>query len=332
MAEGGVESQTLVRRALADAPALSLLCAIGAWLAMLVRKAALPSLHGQTDHNLLLKLGMWGEFGANLAAVAGVPALALGLHQYLFLPNPVLSLRRRMLAATFAALTIYVTLFATFLDRAHTTTQMVFFGLGAAHVLAVVLLMGSLAFAHSVADRALVLAIAVMCLFGLMGHVVELFSRTQLELARYSRWLHGLGEIGYLVALVASAVVLSHNDEDRHRSWVRFVTFLVLGACGSAFVLAELSLGADFAVILYHAQRLRLLLEASPLAYGLPLSVATATAVGALASSRSSHRQLAIGTLLLVSGGYLPQAPGQLLVLALGACLISRAVAARAAF
>jgi len=309
----------------AHAPALSLVTAIGAWVALLVQKVTLPALSHSTEHDQLLRIGSWGEFGNNLAAVAGIPALILGVHAFVR-PNPYVRPGRRTLVGGFTLLLTTLTMWATLFDRTQTTREMVLYGLGAAHVLSVLLVMGALSYCRSPFAFGIVTAVAAAGLFGLLGHVLELLAATRLSLGGGAKWMRGIGEVGYLVALISAASYLLRGAHTRRETLSSFVAFLGFGVLCAAFVLASRTLGEDFSLILYHAQRLRLLLDASPLLYALPLALSAAAALGGLLSRYPEQHQLAVGTLLLVAGGYTPRSPVQLLVMALGACLLARAV------
>lgn len=312
----------------ADAPPLSLLAAMGAWAALVIQKIALPMVSRSADHEQLLRVANWGEFGANLAAVAGIPALILGVHAFVR-PSAYVRPGRRTLIGSFTLLLTTMTMWATVFDRSTTTREIVLYGLGAAHVLSVLVVMGALPFCRSGVAYAVVLAAAATGLFGLMGHVLELLAKEHLGLGTGAKWMRGVGEVGYLLTLVSAAGYVLRSAR-RHREWIpSFVTFLIFGVLCAAFVLASRTLGKDFSLIVYHAQRLRLLLDASPVLYAAPLSLGASAALGALLSSDPAQRQVAVGTLLLLAGGYTPRSPVQLLVMALGACLLARSVISR---
>lgn len=314
--------------ALGRTPMLSLVCALGAWGAMIVQKALIPGLHGRVERATLVDLSLAGEFGANLAAVAGAPALMFACYDY-WAPNPVLSLTRRMTVAGLSVIVVGATLFATYFDRTQRIGQMVFYGLGATHLLVVILMMAVVLIASARLDRVLALGMASAGLFGLMGHVADLFSRRHLPLTTTANWLHGFGEMGYLTALLAVAWGLTPTEREGRRGLIRFVTFVILGGCATGLSLAQNALGSDFSLVLYNAQRLRLMLDTTPLFYAVPLSAAAAAAFAGLLARPDNQRQLAVAALLMLAGGYLPQGPVQLLSLALAAMLMSRALAAR---
>lgn len=317
------------RQTLARTPTLSLVAALGAWGAMVIQKGLVPGLHGRVERATLVDISLAGEFAANLAAVAGAPALMFACYDY-WAPNPVLTVPRRMAVASLSVIVVGATVFATYFDRTQRIGQMVFYGLGAAHLLVVILMMAVVLIARTYLDRALAMAVASAGLFGLMGHVMELFARRHLPLASTAGWLHGFGELGYLAGLLAISWSLTPTEREGRRATIRFVTFVILGATATGLAVAQGALGSDFALVLYNAQRLRLVLDTAPMLYVVPLAAATSAGFAGLLARPENQRQLAVSALLMLAAGYLPQGPVQLLSLSLAAMLMSRAIAARA--
>jgi hypothetical protein len=84
----------------------------------------------------------------------------------------------------------------------------------------------------------------------------------------------------------------------------------------------------DYALLLYHAQRVTLFIDSWPRLYAVPIALALASSLAAVLATDPVRRQAAAGTLLLLSSGYAPHAPGRLLTLTLALLLIARAVIA----
>ena len=103
--------------------------------------------------------------------------------------------------------------------------------------------------------------------------------------------------------------------------------FLLPIALGSMY-LAERVLQNDYALLLYHAQRVTLFIDSWPRLYAIPIGLALAGSTAALLASDQAAKQAAAGVLLLIGSGYAPHAPGRLLTSTLALVLIARAIIA----
>jgi hypothetical protein len=88
------------------------------------------------------------------------------------------------------------------------------------------------------------------------------------------------------------------------------------------------TLHADYALLLYSAQRVSLLLDREPLLYAAPFCLLLSAAVSGLINGGGIRLQAASGLLLIFSAGYATRAPGRLLSLAIGFMVLARALIA----
>ena len=102
----------------------------------------------------------------------------------------------------------------------------------------------------------------------------------------------------------------------------------VLLGCLYVVWVAQRGWRGDYAVLLYNAQRVNLLLDRAPLLYAIPFCLLLSAATTALLNGGGARVQCAAAMLLLFASGYAPRAPGRLLTMTLGFVLLARAVAA----
>src|SRR5690606_38143441 len=95
---------------------------------------------------------------------------------------------------------------------------------------------------------------------------------------------------------------------------------------GLAFAAAARMPAALYGHILYSTLRLEWALERASLGYAVPVSRAAGAAMAALVSRDRRHRQGGLGLWLWLAGGYNPLTPARILMSALAALLICRAV------
>ena len=94
--------------------------------------------------------------------------------------------------------------------------------------------------------------------------------------------------------------------------WARLVGFFVLPIALGSLYMAERALQNDYALLLYHAQRVTLFIDIWPRLYAVPIGLALSGSVAALVARDAAGRQAAAGVLLLLGSGYAPHAPGPL--------------------
>lgn len=311
---------------LESAPALALLAALAAVCDLVVNRVVLRGLADALGHGAAVDLARWGMLPRNLAAVAGLVALGFALVDFIRIRGH-LPLRRRIVLAAFAGIFLPTALLATVLPEEKTTTQVVLLATGAANVLAVLTGLTAVRFTSPPALR-IGLAGAITAVFFAFAALVLAMLGTQLGWNTgyvIASAMRRVGEIAYLLTAVpVGLAVFAGRGEPRGQLQ------LALGL-GAAFALmvamfwGRLELRAEFAVVLYGAQRVELFIDTFPLAYALPLALATGVGIAGLASASAAKRQAACGLLLVLAAGYSPKSPGPLLVMVLGLALLSRA-------
>lgn len=313
---------------LSDAPHLSTLAALGALLAMLLHRLVVPGFSQGGDRAMWLEIERWGDFGANLSAVCGIIALIAGVRGFVA-HNHHLSGGKRFNLLFFTVVFVGTIGAATVMDRAWTSAEMVWLAVGEANVLCVVLSVSALSLSPGRQTRGLALAMACMVLFGLTARILE---RAAVSL---SSWivqlrsaLEAVGEVGYIVVLLLGAYWMVPRAERVRDNIARLIGLSSTGMLGAAFIIAISRAPQDYRLLLYHSQRVRLLIDDAPQLYAFPICAALGAAVSATLGSDRVRRQAGTGMLLLLAAGFAPRAPGGLLALTLAVCLMSRATLA----
>lgn len=312
---------------LAVAPPLSGLCALAALCAMAINQVALPALPGGPKHALYLVLGQAGRFSANLAVIAGTIALVASAITALRTPA-FMSLRRRMLAIVFLTLLLRAVVIATLFSREETTRENVYLAVGAANVLCIFAGMAVIEAARSRLSRMLAWLAAALPTISMLAVTLELMA--DLSFDPWKRRAHELltagGELTYLALLLTSALLLVPRELRRPRAgFARAVGFAVLMASLLGLYQAQRTLQADYGILMYHAQRVGLMLDRWPLIYALPFGVGLGGALSAMIVG-GARMQAGTAMLLIFASGYAPQTPGRLLCMTLGFVLLSRAI------
>lgn len=312
---------------LAIAPPLAGMCAMAALCAMALNQVALPTLPGGPKHALFSVLGQAGRFSANLAVIAGSIALLASAIGALRAPA-FTSLRRRVLLVMFLTLLLRAVVIATLFERDETTRENVYLAVGAANVLCIFAGMAVLNGARSGLARMLASIATALPTLSMLAITLELMA--DLSFDPWKRQAHQLlsatGELSYLALLLASAVLIVPRELRPRAAFARAVGFAVLTLSLLGLYQAQRSLQSDYAVLVYHAQRVGLLLDRWPLAYALPFGVGLGGAISAVLVG-GARAQAGTAILLIFSAGYSPQAPGRLLCMTLGFVLLSRAIA-----
>lgn len=310
-------------------PPLAWLSAVAALAATLLLRVAVPVLRDPVHRELLLKLDRGGTFALNLATLAGMVALGASLPAWIR-PNPLVDLHRRLLLAGCSGIVGASVLAATIFERERTTGQLVIFAIAAAYMLAALLHASVARAARGWSGRALAGCAALMATALLCTESLDLLVREHLDM-RLGQALIGaraVAEVAYLALLVLIAGRMLPGDASPRARAARLTTLFLLPVLLGAFYLAQRSVGTrDFALILYHAQRVRLWVDAWPLAYAVPVALALACAVAGALSGDARRSQMAAASILIVASGHAPQALGRVLTATLGLVLCARAVA-----
>jgi hypothetical protein len=326
VAAGSQPPRTFAEQA-GRAPPLAWLTALAALIAMVVNQVLLPALGDERGYTTTRGLNQLGAFATNLSAIAGLVALGFALLSFVRASADVV-LRQRLLFAAFSGIFVPSVALATLFDRTRTTAEGVWFAMGAAQVL--IGLAGGAA-ARVAPDRyrrVLALSCALMASAGLLAHVLQLASRVELRvwMLTVQRIAQGVGEAGYLILLCGLAPLLMPVGEGARARSARFVGFALLPLALVGLYAAERALSKDYTLLLYHAQRVSLLVDTLPRLYSIPIGLAFATAMAALLGGDRGRRQAAAGALLLLASGYAPFAPGRLLTSVLGVLLVCRSL------
>jgi hypothetical protein len=128
--------------------------------------------------------------------------------------------------------------------------------------------------------------------------------------------------------LLAVTPLALPNGNDLRSRLARTTGFFLLPLALGGLYMAERTLQHDYALLLYHAQRVTLLIDSYPRAYSVPLALALAAGLSGGLGPHAGRRQAAAGTLLLLASGYAPFSPGRLLASVLGVLLIARSIIA----
>lgn len=314
-------------------PPLAWLSAVAALAATLLLRVAVPVLRDPAHRDLVLRLDRAGTFALNLATLAGLVALGASLPAWIR-PNPMVDLHRRLLLAGCSGIVGASVIAAAIFERERTTGQLVIFAIAAAYML-VALLQASVArAARSWSGRALAWCATLMATALLCAESLDVLMREHLDL-RLGQALIGaraVGEVAYLGLLVLIAGRMFPGDASSRGKAARLTALFLLPVLLGAFYLAQRAIGArDFALILYHAQRVRLWVDVWPLAYAVPVALALACAVAGMLSGDARRAQTAAAAVLIVASGHDPQALGRVLTATLGLVLCARTVASEQA-
>lgn len=310
-------------------PPLIFLCVAAAVCASAIQQTAMPLLVGSEYRTALPSLELAGSFAANLAAIAGIIALAFTLLSFARQATW-MGLSRRFFVAGLSGVFLSSMSIAVLFDRQRTTTEGVFFAFCAASVLTSLLHGVAFRVAQGINRHLLAISATVMAAAALTTQLLQLWSQTTLSAWHLSvlNVARTSGELAYLAILVTGAVLVLPTRELRGRRIARAIAFFAAPLCAGALIAVERALGKDYSLVLYQNQRVSLWLDTLPSAYALPLAFALTSALAGLAANDTDRRQGACGLLLLLASGYAPPAPGRLLTLTLGLTLLARAVIA----
>lgn len=291
---------------------------------------------GGVDEGTGIALQRAGVFPRNLAAVAGLIALGIGLFTFLRMAG-YSGLLRRLGVSSIAGLLMPAFVLALVIPKERVSILVVVVALTASNVLAVML--GTVALQYPAGPRrwasvlgtlsgVLVLTVLVVAS---VRTIAESVAASPIGVAAH----HG-GEIAWHLLPVFVAAALFRPQKGAPASEGAPPGRVALALAGALTVLVlGLALFAEtrlhthrFATLVYGA--LRLTLAPEPLAWlnGLTVGIALAAALVGLFSPSVARVQLGAAVALWLAAGYAPRAPGQLLDFALAVLLLSRAAQA----
>lgn len=313
-----------------SSPPLSWLAAFAALAAMTLNQLLVPAMSESTRRVFLHQLDRWGAFATNLAAISGLIALAFGLLAFVRY-SQVVTLRQRLLIGGFGVFVFLPTIsVAVLFERQRTTAQIVLFALAASQVLSAIVSTSAARAAGNVYTRVIALLATGMATFALTAQVLQLVSQVHLKAwqIQAQQVVQSLGELCYLLLLAGITPLLLPQQRDVRSRVARLAGFFLLPIALGSMYLAERVLQNDYALLLYHAQRVTLFIDSWPRLYAIPIGLALAGSISALLASDQGAKQAAAGVLLLIGSGYAPHAPGRLLTSTLALVLIARAIIA----
>lgn len=312
--------------ALAHMPPLSLLAALAALVWVSTHRLILPLLMSNkvAPPGFLL---LAAPFALNLAACSGMLALSFAGYELVRTKELTFAGRRLMIAAL-GALLVSTLVLATFFPEGQMNPQHVLVAGGALHMLVVQLAMTTLRAEHSIAGRTTSLLLAASSLFALASMLLR-----HLQPLAHSTWasagiasMHGLGELSFLLTPTTAAFVMLPWSEDAPARRARRIGMIFVCIMALVFSAAARIPDALYGHLLYSALRLEWALERASLGYAIPISLAIGTAAGASVGKDPRHRQGGAGVWLWLVGGYNPLTPARILLTALGATLMCRAI------
>jgi len=312
-------------RDLSALPPLSVLAAVAAVLHLSVYRVLLPVLASQKKPlpELLLT---FVPLALNVAVCAGLVGFGTSSWQVLRTPR-VAHVSRRVLVAALSVLILYMVGMATFSPSARMDAHQVFLATGAVHTMAVQLAVAAMAAQRSVSGRITAGLIAAASAFPLGTLLLRQWDPTgSFAGGKGLASLHALGELSYLLAPITAAFVVVPWSESNEARRARTVGAVAAGLMMVLFGFATLLPHAMYGHILYSSLRLEWALERASLGYAVPVSLAIGAAVAASVSRHSNSRQGGVGLCLFLAAGYSPLTPARLLLAALGASLICRAL------
>ncbi len=279
-------------------------------------------------HQLLLRLGDGASVVRNLAAIAALFVLYQGLGGWIR-QRPDVPLSLRVVVAGFAGVLLPMLLLSTILPAERTSMFIVLFATVSTNVLALTLDGVSLHWPAPRSTKLGVLLIAVASFFSFGAVTLAIVSELTLWEAAHplGMAMRRTGEVAYLVALLVLPLSAQPWRAPRSRRAMAVAAVPVIGLVVAATMVIRQVEPEAAGPLVYGMTHLELLLGTLPGAYFPWLAGAIILAVGAIASPVNIHRQLGLGTLLLVAAGYAPTTPSTLLMWGIGAVLLSRAVA-----
>jgi hypothetical protein len=315
-------------------PPLARMAAVMA-LADLIWNRVVVRAMGSVDEETGVAFMRAGVFPRNLAAVAGIVALSVGLFGFLRMAGYA-GLLRRLCISSVAGLLMPAFVLALVVPKERVSILVVVVALAAANLL--VALLGSVAVQYAAGARRVAAGIAMLS-GGLVLTVLIVASvRTIAESSAATPiglFAHHAGEISWhLVPMAVLAALFRPPAEARsERPPLRpphaaVVVGLVLGTVALALYGESRLHVHAFETLVYGALRLTLVPE--PLAWlnGITVGVGLGAAIIGMVSRSPARVQLGAAVALWLAAGYAPRAPGQLLDFALAGLLLARAAQA----
>jgi hypothetical protein len=285
------------------------------------------------SHDVLVDLGRGTQFVRNLAAFAGLVALASALGGFLHPRAPVPTPQRVGLAG-FAGVFLPTIFLSAVLPVERTTPIVVLVACGASSFLAMLFALGAVRWRGPVALRAAVVVLALAAFLGFASTVFLVLARLLLWDTGYSvgMTLRRVGEVAWLATLVTSALVAWPIDRSR-RVQAGTAVAVALASGGAVVALAALFRRASvelYADLVYGATHLELALDSMPVAYPALVLASLPFGLAGLASGDAGRRFAGAALLFLAAGGFSPSTPLTLLFQALGVVLLARALVGEA--
>ncbi len=327
------EPQGTVSRAVAVAPRTGFevapplvgLCALAATCSMALNQVALPVLGTHAAALVTMRVARAGAFFENLAVIAGTIALLAGVLSVVRAGAGV-SLPRRAFGLVLLVLLLRAVAIATLRERQDTTSENVYLAVGAADFLCVLCGMAAIDIARTYLARVLAILATSVPLLSMLATTLSVAPDVHLDPWKRHSYdiLAALGELSYLALLLASPLAFMPRERTPRALFARSAGFATLGAVLALMHAARSTLQADFGLLVYHAQRVSLLLDRWPFGYALPFAAALAAASSAMIAGGRRY-QAGAGVLLVFVSGYAPETPGRLLTMTLGFVLLARA-------
>ncbi len=311
---------------LAHVPPLGMLAAGAAICHAILFRLLLPVLAGM-GVRLPPLLTLAAPYALNLTVVAGLAALCRGALE-LVLARDLTYIGRRLTIAMLAGMLLFACAFATFMPRPYMQPQFVLLSAGALHTYAVQVAMMTVRAQRSLAGRTTMSLLAAASLFPLTSLIVrhaEPLSRWPLASEGVTS-LHALGELAYLLVPIAAAFAVVPWSDDASGRTARALGAAAVCLMAVLFGAAARIPSALYGHVMYSTLRLEWALERASLGYAVPVSLGVGAATAAFFSRDARHRQGGAGLWLWLAGGYNPLTPARILMAALAATLVCRAI------
>ena len=318
------------------APALAWLAALAAVIDAVGTRLLLRLANDRelldVGHQTLLQLKRLGDMSRNLAGIAGLIALGFALMD-LIQPRPFVPLYQRIGFAGFAGVFLPTILLATLLPAERTTILVVLVAAGAANMLVLALSLSALRWKAPWGLRIGMGMIGAAAFFAFISLTTLIIGRLTLWEPAYplGTTLRHIGEAFYVPAVISLSVDAFPRELKGARKWAAVGAGVFVGVViGTAYALPPAVLTPERqAELLYGATHASLFTDTVPYVYAAAFGSASALCAAAVLSEDSSTQQIALGTLLVLGGGYAPSTPVTLLMLVLGVTLLARSVVAK---
>jgi hypothetical protein len=312
--------------ALSVTPPLATLCAVAAVAHLTLQRLLLPLLVSQkVQAPAALRLA--APFSLNVAGCAGLVAFVAGSYE-LLRARDLTATSRRLLIGALSGVLVSTLALSIFAPAGHVSVEHIMVSTGALHTLVVQLAMVTLRRVRSPSGRTTAGLVAASSVFALLSLLLRHVGPTNgtsggLEAIRA---LHGLGELAFLLVPIASAFILLPWEETSQARFARRSGAVAVCAMAVVFSAAARIPDALYGHLLYSTLRLEWALDRASLGYAVPIGLAVGAATAAMLSRDPRHRQGGTGLWLWLAGGYNPLTPARLLMAALGATLVCRAI------